>query len=175
MPGVLIFFPPVDSIQEFKVQTSSAPAAFGGGQGIINVIYKSGTNQLHGTAYEFLRNSALDAKNFFDSPTNPIPPFKLNQFGVNAGGPVVLPRIFNGKDRLFFFADYEGKRVRQAQTFLSSVPVPAFRAGQFFLAAAQNGVDGPAHQPEGTPAGQPHSVHRNRPGCGENGRAVSRA
>jgi len=129
--GVLIFFPPVDSIQEFKVQTSSASAAFGGGQGIINVIYKSGTNRLHGAAYEFLRNSALDAKNFFDSPANPIPPFKLNQFGVNAGGPVVLPRIFNGKDRLFFFADYEGKRVRQAQTFLSSVPVAAFRSGNF--------------------------------------------
>jgi hypothetical protein len=129
--GVLIFFPPVDSIQEFKVQTSSAPAAFGGGQGIINVIYKSGTNRLHGTAYEFLRNSALDAKNFFDSPANPIPPFKLNQFGVNTGGPVVLPRIFNRKDRLFFFADYEGKRVRQAQTFLSSVPVAAFRSGNF--------------------------------------------
>ncbi len=129
--GVLIFFPPVDSIQEFKVQTSSAPAAFGGGQGIINVIYKSGSNQLHGTAYEFLRNSAMDAKNFFDSPLNPIPPFKLNQFGVNAGGPVVLPRIFNGKDRLFFFADYEGKRVRQAQTYLSSVPTGAFRSGNF--------------------------------------------
>ncbi|HUS05526.1 MAG TPA: carboxypeptidase regulatory-like domain-containing protein [Bryobacteraceae bacterium] len=129
--GVLIFFPPVDSIYEFKVQTSSAPAAYGGGQGIINVTYKSGTNELHGTAYEFLRNSALDAKNFFDSPTNPIPPFKLNQFGFNLGGPVVLPRVFNGKDRLFFFGDYEGKRVRQAQTFLSSVPIAAFRTGDF--------------------------------------------
>src|SRR5215467_7975067 len=129
--GVLIFFPPVDSIQEFKVQTSSAPAAFGGGQGIINVIYKSGSNQLHGAAYEFLRNSALDAKNFFDSPTKPIPPFKLNQFGWNAGGPVMLPKIFNGRDRLFFFADYEGKRVRQAQTFLSTVPTAAFLAGDF--------------------------------------------
>src|SRR5437763_7255885 len=129
--GVLIFFPPVDSIQEFKVQTSSAPAAFGGGQGIINVIYKSGTNQLHGVAYEFLRNSAFDAKNFFDSPTNPIPPFKLNQFGFNTGGPVVLPKLFNGRDKLFFFADYEGKRVRQAQTFLSTVPTAAFRAGNF--------------------------------------------
>jgi len=129
--GVLIFFPPVDSIQEFKVQTSSAPAAFGGGQGIINVIYKSGTNELHGTAYEFLRNSAFDAKNFFDSATAPRPPFKLNQFGFNVGGPVVLPRIFNGKDRLFFFGDYEGKRVRQAQTFLSSVPIAPFRRGDF--------------------------------------------
>src|SRR5215472_244189 len=129
--GVLIFFPPVDSIQEFKVQTSSAPAAFGGGQGIINVIYKSGSNQFHGVAYEFLRNSAFDAKNFFDSPTNPIPPFKLNQFGFNAGGPVVVPRILNGKDKLFFFGDYEGKRVRQAQTFLSSVPIGAFKTGDF--------------------------------------------
>ncbi|MDQ2949827.1 MAG: TonB-dependent receptor, partial [Acidobacteriota bacterium] len=129
--GVLIFFPPVDSIYEFKVQTSSAQAAYGGGQGIINVTYKSGTNQLHGTAYEFVRNSAFDAKNFFDSPVNPIPPFKLNQFGFNLGGPVVIPHLFNGKDKLFFFGDYEGKRVRQAQTFLSSVPIDAFRKGDF--------------------------------------------
>jgi hypothetical protein len=129
--GVLIFFPPVDSIYEFKVQTSSAPAAYGGGQGIINVTYKSGTNELHGTLYEFLRNSALDAKNFFDSARNPIPPFKLNQFGFNLGGPVVIPRLFNGRNRMFFFADYEGKRVRQAQTYLSSVPIAAFRRGDF--------------------------------------------
>ncbi len=129
--GVLIFFPPVDSIYEFKVQTSSAPAAYGGGQGIINVTYKSGTNELHGTAYEFLRNSAFDAKNFFDSPINPIPPFKLNQFGFNLGGPVIIPHLFNGKNKLFFFADYEGKRVRQAQTFLSTVPIAPFRTGDF--------------------------------------------
>ena len=129
--GVLIFFPPVDSIYEFRVQTSSAPAAYGGGQGIINVTYKSGTNELHGTAYEFLRNSALDAKNFFDSPTKPIPPFKLNQFGFNLGGPVVIPHLINGKDKLFFFGDYEGKRVRQAQTYLSSVPTAAFKRGDF--------------------------------------------
>lgn len=129
--GVLIFFPPVDSIYEFKVQTSSAPAAYGGGQGIINVTYKSGTNELHGTAYEFLRNSAFDAKNFFDSAKDPIPPFKLNQFGFNVGGPVVIPHLFNGKDKLFFFGDYEGKRVRQAQTLLSTVPIAAFRTGNF--------------------------------------------
>lgn len=129
--GVLIFFPPVDSIYEFRVQTSSAPAAYGGGQGIINVTYKSGTNEYHGVAYEFLRNSKFDAKNFFDSPRDPIPPFKLNQFGFNIGGPVQIPKLFNGKDRLFFFADYEGKRVRQAQTFLSSVPIAPFRTGDF--------------------------------------------
>src|SRR5258707_161886 len=129
--GVLIFFPPVDSIYEFKVQTSSAQAAYGGGQGIINVTYKSGTNEVHGTAYEVLRNSAMDAKNFFDSPANPIPPFKLNQFGANVSGPVLIPHLFNGKDKLFFFTDYEGKRVRQAQTFLSSVPIAPFRTGDF--------------------------------------------
>ncbi len=129
--GVLIFFPPVDSIYEFKVQTSSAPAAYGGGQGIINVTYKSGTNDLHATLYEFLRNSAFDAKNFFDSPTNPIPPFKLNQFGGNLGAPIVIPHLFNGRDKLFFFGDYEGKRVRQAQTYLSSIPIAAFRTGDF--------------------------------------------
>ena len=129
--GVLIFFPPVDSIYEFKVQTSSAPAAYGGGQGIINVTYKSGTNDLHGTVYEFLRNSAFDAKNFFDSAKDPIPPFKLNQFGFNVGGPVVIPHLFNGRDKLFFFGDYEGKRVRQAQTLLSTVPIAAFRTSNF--------------------------------------------
>jgi hypothetical protein len=129
--GMLIFFPPVDAIREFKVQTSSAAAAYGGGAGVINVDIKSGTNGLHGAAYEFLRNSAFDAKNFFDSHANPIPPFRLNQFGFNVGGPVVIPKVFNGKDKLFFFADYEGKRVYQAQTFTSTVPVAAFHSGDF--------------------------------------------
>ena len=145
--GVLIFFPPVDSIYEFKVQTSSAPAAYGGGQGIINVTYKSGTNQLHGAAYEFVRNSAFDAKNFFDSAANPIPPFKLNQFGFNLGGPVVIPHLLNGKDKLFFFADYEGKRVRQAQTFLSSVPLDPFKKGDFSSLLPKTVINDPRSTP----------------------------
>ena len=129
--NVLIFYPPVDAIQEFKVQSSAAPAAYGGGPSIINVTFRSGTNDLHGALYEFVRNSNFDAKNFFDSPTKPIPPFHMNEFGANVGGPVVIPHLFNGKDRLFFFADYEGKRVSQAQTYVSTVPVAAFRAGDF--------------------------------------------
>jgi hypothetical protein len=129
--GVLMFFPPVDAIQEFKVQTSAAPASFGGGAGVINVNFKSGSNAFHGAAYEFLRNSAFDAKNFFDSPTKPIPPFRLNQFGFALGGPVIIPKGFNGRDRLFFFADYEGRRVDQAQTFTSTVPIAPFRTGDF--------------------------------------------
>ena len=136
--NVLIFYPPVDAIQEFKVQTSAAPAAYGGGPSIINVTFRSGTNDLHGTLYEFLRNSDFDAKNFFDSHTNPIPPFHLNEFGANVGGPVVIPHIFNGKDKLFFFADYEGKRVSQAQTYISTVPTAAFRAGDFSALLPKN-------------------------------------
>jgi len=129
--GILIFFPPVDAIQEFKVQTSAAPAAYGGSTAIINVTFRSGTNNFHGAIYEFLRNSDLDAKNFFDSHAKPIPPFHLNQFGANIGGPVIIPRLFNGRDKLFFFVDYEGKRVSQAQTYISTVPTAAFRNGDF--------------------------------------------
>jgi len=129
--NVLIFYPPVDAIQEFKVQTSAAPAAFGGGPSVINVTFRSGTNDLHGAAYEFVRNSAFDAKNFFDSATAPIPPFRMNQFGANLGGPVYIPRVYNGKNRLFFFADFEAKRQSQAQTYISTVPTPAMRTGDF--------------------------------------------
>src|SRR5262249_15136335 len=129
--NVLIFYPPVDAIQEFKVQTNAAPAAYGGGPSVINVTFRSGTNDLHGAAYEFLRNSAFDAKNFFDSATAPIPPFRMNEFGANLGGPVYIPKIFNGPNRLFFFADYEGKRVSHAQTYISTVPTVATRKGDF--------------------------------------------
>ncbi|MCU1261860.1 MAG: Oar protein, partial [Bryobacterales bacterium] len=129
--NVLIFYPPVDAIQEFKVQTSAAPATYGGGPSIINVTFRSGTNQYHGALYEFLRNSDFDAKNYFDSHVNPIPPFHLNEFGANVGGPLTVPHLFSGKDKLFFFADYEGKRVSQAQTYISTVPIASFRTGDF--------------------------------------------
>jgi hypothetical protein len=145
--GVLMFFPPVDAIQEFKVQTSAAPAAFGGGAGVINVDFKSGSNRYHGTVYEFLRNSALDAKNFFDSPLKPIPPFRLNQFGFALGGPVVIPRVFNGRDTLFFSADYEGRRVYQAQTFTSTVPIVPFRAGDFSALLPKTVIYDPRNNP----------------------------
>ncbi|MEO8735649.1 MAG: carboxypeptidase regulatory-like domain-containing protein [Edaphobacter sp.] len=127
----LVLFPSVDAIQEFKVQTSAAPASYGGSPAIINVSYRSGTNDLHGTLYEFVRNSVFDAKNYFDSRTKPIPPFHMNQFGATLGGPVVVPHIFNGRNKLFFFVDYEGKRQNQAQTYTSTVPTEAFKRGDF--------------------------------------------
>lgn len=127
----LILFPNVDAIAEFKVQTSAAPAAFGGSPAIINVSFRSGTNNLHGTVYEFLRNHIFDAKNYFDSRTDRIPKFVYNQFGANLSGPIVIPHVINGHDKLFFFIDYEGKRQNQAQTYTSTVPTAAFRVGDF--------------------------------------------
>jgi hypothetical protein len=96
----------------------------------MNVTFKSGTNQFHGSVFEFLRNSTLDAKNFFDPATGPTPPFKQNQFGAAVGGPVDLPH-YNGKNRTFFFADYQGTRIRTAHTFLATLAPPAWRTGDF--------------------------------------------
>ena len=117
--------PPPDAIAEFKVQTNSMSAEFGrSGGAVLNVTIKNGTNQLHGTVYEFLRNSKVDAKNYFDPGDSPIPAYKQNQFGFSVGGPIV-------KNRTFFFADYQGTRIRQGQTFLANVPTAAMRAGDF--------------------------------------------
>jgi hypothetical protein len=123
--NVLIFQLSPDAIQEFKVQTSAMDASFGrNGCATVNLALKAGTNEFHGDVFEFLRNSALDAKNYFDSPTAPIPPFRLNQFGGTIGGPI-------RHDRTFFFVDYQGTRNRQAQTYLSTVPTPLFKQGYF--------------------------------------------
>lgn len=134
--------PSLDSIQEFRVLTNSFDAEYGRFSGaIVNVVTKTGTNQLHGSAYEFLRNDKLDARNFFDvNKTNPatgqeIPNsargvFKRNQFGFTIGGPVV-------KNRLFFFSDYQGTReIRGLTTGAVSVPTDAERTGNFAAAAA---------------------------------------
>ena len=91
---------------------------------------RSGTNQYHGALFEFLRNSDLDAKNFFD-PAGPIAPFKRNQFGGTVGGPVRIPKVFNGRDKLFFFFDYEGLRERKAQTAVFNMPPAQDRTGNF--------------------------------------------
>src|SRR5271165_6119930 len=114
--GVVIF-PPIDAIQEFSEETTDADARYGRGTaGTINMIYKSGGNQYHGEVFEFLRNSALDAKNYFDTAAKP--GFKMNEFGATFGGP-----LFNRHDpRTFFFADYSGQRTRQGLTYVDTVP-----------------------------------------------------
>jgi len=83
------------------------------------------------TLYEFLRNSAMDAKNYFDASDAPIPPFKQNQFGFSFGGPVEIPKMYHGRDKTFFFADYQGTRVRSSQTVITTVPPEAWRTGDF--------------------------------------------
>ena len=126
-----LLLPSLDALQEFKVESGQFQAEYGRGISQVNVTTKSGTNQIHGSAFEFLRNADLDAKNYFDSKTKPIPPFKRNQFGATAGGPVIVPKALNGKDKLFFFFDYEGLRERKALTQTATVPSALWRTGDF--------------------------------------------
>ena len=113
----------VDAIQEFSVLTSNYSAEYGKTSGgVVNAITRSGTNQFHGSAYEFLRNSKFDAKNYFDSATSPIPPFKRNQFGATLGGPIQ-------KDGTFFFGDFEAIRQDKGLTSLTTVPSATARTG----------------------------------------------
>lgn len=125
--------PSVDATQEFDVQSGPLKAEWGrSGGGVINVYTKSGTNNLHGNVYEFLRNNVLDANDWFDERAGtPVPPFKMNQFGFTLGGPVYLPKIYSGRDRTFFFVDYQGTRWRQGQTYIATVPTAAQRTGDF--------------------------------------------
>jgi hypothetical protein len=121
----LVISPSVDAIQEFKIQKTMYPAEFGGkASALINVVTKSGSNQLHGSALEFLRNDAFDARNYFDDPTKPVPPLRQHQFGANLGGPV-------RRDETFFFFSYEGQRTHRSLTQTFSVPSDALRAGNF--------------------------------------------
>ncbi len=126
-------FPPVDATQEFKMETSNYSAQFGdAGSGIINLIYKSGTNQLHGDAWEFLTNSALYANSFFNNASHlPIPSFQRSQFGFTVGGPIVIPKLYNGRDKTFFFGDFEGLRQGSASSTTTTVPTMAMRQGNF--------------------------------------------
>ena len=130
--GIAVF-PSVESVQEFKVQTNAYSAEFGrSGSGIINMIYKSGTNTLHGSVFEFLRNSDLDANSFYSNLNGvALPNFKRNQFGASAGGPVYIPKIYNGRNKTFFFAAYEGLRQGSATTLTTTVPTAAQRTGDF--------------------------------------------
>ncbi len=117
--------PGVDAIQEFKVMTNTFSAEYGRAAGaVVSVSIKAGTNELHGTAFEFLRNEKLDAKNFFDKGDVPKPGFKRNQFGFSLGGPIK-------KNKTFFFGDYEWTKIRESRTVLSTIPTPRMVQGDF--------------------------------------------
>ncbi|MCU1261469.1 MAG: TonB-dependent receptor, partial [Bryobacterales bacterium] len=108
----VVFTPNPDSVTEFKLLTSNYTAEYGrNGGGIISEVIRSGTNDFHGSAYEFVRNNDFNANNFFNNLNGVgVPILKRNQFGATIGGPVLLPKIFNGRNKLFFFAAYQGQR-----------------------------------------------------------------
>ncbi len=130
----ITFQPSINTVSEFKADNSTFSAEYGRNSGaIVNIATRSGTNQFHGEMFEFLRNSALDARNFFDAKK---PPFRRNQFGFAIGGPVYLPRFgeggsgigYDGKNKTFFFFSYEGLRQRQGLTLNSDVLSDAQRS-----------------------------------------------
>lgn len=128
-----VVLPPPDALSEFKVQTSDYSAEFGrAGGAILNATIKSGTNQLHGDVWEFFRNDKLDAADFFEDQGGiQKGEFRLNQFGGTIGGPVVIPHVYNGRDKLFFFGDIEFTRRRQGSVFTNSVPTALERSSGF--------------------------------------------
>jgi Carboxypeptidase regulatory-like domain len=124
-PGQVAFFPNIDAIQEFKIESNSPPAEFGRfNGGVVNLTTKAGTNDFHGSAFEFFRHEALNARNFFAS-TNPVKPrFQRHQFGGVAGGPV-------RRNQTFYFVDYQGQRQTIGRTVISTVPTVLQRQGVF--------------------------------------------
>lgn len=121
--------PIVDTIQEFKVQSHNDSSDIGmAAGGTINVATKSGTNDLHGSAWEFIKNDAFNARNFFQPN---VPAFKQHQFGATGGGPLVIPKVYDGRNRSFFFLGYEGFRFRQPARSYFNVPTEAMLNGDF--------------------------------------------
>ena len=122
----VVLFPSVDALDEFKLQTSTYSAEFGRSLGgVVNLQIKSGSNARHGSLFEFLRNDAFDANNYFNNRAGrPKPDFSQHQFGGTSGGPIV-------KDKTFYFFDYQGYRVQQGATYLSTVPSMKMRQGNF--------------------------------------------
>ena len=129
-----IFMPSIDALQEFKVQTGIYSAEFGRGASQVNVVTKSGSNELHGTLFEFVRNDKFDSKPYqFTAAPVAKPPFKWNQYGFTVGGPLVW------RNKLFFMSNFEGYRDRKQLQSLFSVPSAAMRKGDFSeISAALN-------------------------------------
>ena len=129
-PGQVAFFPVIDAIQEFKIESNSPPAEFGRfNGGVVNLTTKAGSNVFHGDGFEFYRNEALNARNYFSSTTPDKPEFRRNQYGGTFGGPL-------RKDGTFFFVDYQGQRQSIGRTAISTVPTTLQRQGIFTEAIA---------------------------------------
>jgi len=135
-----VVLPPVDAVQEFKVQTTNFSAEYGrSGAAVLNATIKSGTNSFHGTVWEFFRNDKLDAADFFERKQNLSTglletskgELRQNQYGFSIGGPVIIPHVIDGRNKLFFFGDYEGLKRRQGVPHNGSVPTAQERNSGF--------------------------------------------
>ncbi|MBM3724524.1 MAG: TonB-dependent receptor [Acidobacteria bacterium] len=145
--------PMLDSVQEFRVNTSPYAAEFGRtGGGIVSFSIKSGSNSLHGTFHEFLRNSVLDAAgfNFNRAGLRGKPSFKRNQFGFTSGGPIRVPKVYDGRNRSFWFVAYEGLRQRSLNPYTGTVPTEAERRGDFSGSRDTNGQSFLIYDPRST-------------------------
>ncbi len=130
---LLLYTPNVDAVEEFKVQTNSMSAEYGRTNGgVISIVTRSGTNQLHGTLYWFIRNSDVDANDFFSNRAGiALASLRRNQAGLTIGGPALIPKIYNGRDKTFFFLDYEAFRENDSSPTILTVPTALQRAGNF--------------------------------------------
>ena len=186
---VAVNTPSVEAITEFTVESNGFKAEYGhAGGGMMSFASKSGTNNLHGNVYEFLRNDALDANRFFSNALNQKKAvYKQNDFGATAGGPVWIPKIYNGRNKTFFFFSYEGFRNRKGATATSAtVPTPEMYNGDFSKWVDAAGRQIPIYDPATTRADsiQPHGfvtrrVSRQRdperplrPGCAESAQRI---
>lgn len=131
--GAVVYVPSVDSVDQFKIQTNSFTAQYGFSSGnVINVTTKSGTNALHGDAFEFYRNDALDANSYFNNFfKNPKPSFSRNQYGGSLGGPLYIPHVYQQREKTFFFGLIERLQQSTPSTFTGTVPTTAFQSGDF--------------------------------------------
>jgi len=131
--GRLAYSPPQDAVQEVRIKASDTDAAFGHtGGGTLNQVTKSGTNSLHGSAWEFNQPNTLTANDFFNNQSGkPRPVTHLNQYGVTAGGPLLVPKVFNGRNKVFWFFAFEGMKDAQPNPYITTVPTDAMRKGDF--------------------------------------------
>lgn len=138
--NTVIIAPSVEQVREFKVLSGVFSAEFGRGAGVVSVATKSGSNVLHGTLFEYLRDDVFDARNFFvrkvalaggGLQVDPKPPLNRHQFGGAAGGAVVIPGVYDGHNRTFFFTDYAGLKEKRGQVFVNTVPTAQTRNGDF--------------------------------------------
>lgn len=151
--NLLSLIPTQDSIQEFKVQTNNLDAEWGRfAGGVINFTTKSGSNAIHGAAYEYLRNTVLNANDYFDNANGvKRAPFVQNQFGANAGGPFYIPGLYDGRNKTFWFASYEGFRQRVGTPWATTVPTAAERNGDYSsLLTSLGPVNGQLYDPTTT-------------------------